>query len=383
MSGLCSKMRVLIVSYEWPPIGGGSGRALFELVAELAELDVQFAVLTSHEGNGMVVDSVGEAHPVFKVGCRKGALHYWTRREVIRWVVGARRLARKLLRDGRYEYNLAHVWAGLPSGWAISKSMPYIVSLRGSDVPGFNRRLSWDHRITGLWLRGLWRRAAAIVANSAGLRDLANRFEPIDAAVIPNGVNRSLFGLVTDRKVRTPLRLLSVGRLIPRKRMTLAIETLAALRGDGTEAVLRIVGDGPEQESLSAQAQRLGVAEMTEFVGQDTYDKMPEHYAWGDVYLAVSEHEGMSNAMLEGLSTGLPVAAAEHEGAEMLPEQWRVGGDPRALAELVGRIAAAYDENVRKADEIARRFSWAAVAKQYLELYRKVYDETALPSVSV
>ena len=68
--------------------------------------------------------------------------------------------------------------------------IPYIVSLRG-DVPGF-RPYDFQvyHRLVAPFLRVIWRNAAAVVANSGGLRQLAQAFDArIEIPVIPNGID--------------------------------------------------------------------------------------------------------------------------------------------------------------------------------------------------
>ena len=64
--------------------------------------------------------------------------------------------------------------------------LPYILSLRGSDVPGYNQRLSFDYRLLSGLFRRIWTQASMVVANSRGLKKLANIFMPdLDIKVIP------------------------------------------------------------------------------------------------------------------------------------------------------------------------------------------------------
>lgn len=84
-----------------------------------------------------------------------------------------------------------------PAAWLIRQllGVPYVVSLRGGDVPGFlYDGISLYHRLAGPVIGFLWRRAAVVVANSDGLAALARAFAPdVPVAVIPNGVDSAGF----------------------------------------------------------------------------------------------------------------------------------------------------------------------------------------------
>ena len=84
------------------------------------------------------------------------------------------------------------------------RGIPYVVSLRGGDVPGFRPYDFWlYHKIAVPWLHLIWHGASAVVANSQGLYDLARAFDHgIEIAIVPNGVDAREFQLhLLERKV--------------------------------------------------------------------------------------------------------------------------------------------------------------------------------------
>ena len=142
-----------------------------------------------------------------------------------RWVT--RRVYDNLLKENHYD--LAHAFFAFPSAWLCYrrvKQLPYLISLRGSDVPGYNERLGLDYKLLSGLFHRIWSAAAGVVANSRGLSDLASAFMPaLDIKVIPNGVDTERFFPATE-KPSSPTRLLAVGRLIPRKRTDLLLIAL-------------------------------------------------------------------------------------------------------------------------------------------------------------
>ena len=93
-----------------------------------------------------------------------------------------------------------HVFFGVPTGavgLAVNrlKGIPYLLSLRGGDVPGFmGKELEKLHSFTMPLTRQVWGRAGAIVANSEGLCELAQRTVPDrKIEIVPNGVDLEAF----------------------------------------------------------------------------------------------------------------------------------------------------------------------------------------------
>jgi glycosyltransferase involved in cell wall biosynthesis len=190
-------MKILMLNYEFPPIGGGGGQAHLALLRQYAErqdLDVQ--VLTSAPKPGLSAEEFAPNIRIYKVGIHKRDLHVWRRGEVMAWLFQAGSFYHGLVRQEKYD--LVHAFFGFPTGWLCyrsAKRLPYIISLRGSDVPGANARLKLDYKILGpLVFKPIWRNASALVACSEGLKDRALQFLPSAAIeVIPNGVDLERF----------------------------------------------------------------------------------------------------------------------------------------------------------------------------------------------
>ncbi|MBQ7214118.1 MAG: glycosyltransferase [Bacteroidales bacterium] len=129
---------------------------------------------------------------------------------------------------------------------------------------------------------------------------------PVDCAEI----NRlAAFG----RPGKTRFTICMAGRLNPQKRYDRALEVAALLKQDGRGFVLRILGDGSEEQRLRTLAQQLGVTGCVEFMG---FVRPPYPYmADADVFLNTSEAEGYPLTLCEALCLGLPVVATDISGA--------------------------------------------------------------------
>jgi len=378
-------MKILMLNYEFPPIGGGGGQAHWALLQQYAgRPDLEVDVLTSAPKPGVYMDRPAGNVMIFKIGIRKRNLHVWKRGEVIEWLLKAGECHRRLVKTG--DYDLTHAFFGFPTGWLSYRTrrrLPYIISLRGSDVPGANARLQLEYKVLGpLVFKPIWKRASALVACSAGLKSRAQRFLPsAEIEVIPNGVDLEHFhpaGAGPAMQADSPLRLLTVGRLSATKRLPLLVGMVELLRSQDCRAELTIVGGGALESDLRRLIRDKGLGDAVTLAGRCDAEEMPEIYRQHDVLVSASMQEGMSNAMLEAMASGLPIVTTRCEGVdELISDNGLVVDDPSpaALAAAVRKLA--HDRKTLKTMSLAARkkaegFGWSVAAESYLRLYAKV-----------
>ena len=371
-----------MLNYEFPPIGGGAGHAHRCLLERLsARQDLCMDVLTSGLDKGVHTEAMGSSVTIHRVGIHKKHLHRWKRHEVIEWLWRAGRTYRRLIKE--QSYDLVHAFFAFPSGWLCYGTrhiLPYIISLRGSDVPGRNQRLSLDYKLLGPTVfKPIWSRAAAIVACSGGLRERALRFLPsASIEVVPNGVDLDFYypskhtGQASER-----CRLITVGRLSETKRVSWLIDAVERLM-QRDRLTLTVVGGGALYDGLVRTVAQKGLSHVVTFTGRIESERMPELYREHDVFVSASMQEGMSNAMLEAMASGLPIVTTACEGIEELIKDNGVvvpSDHVDALVEAIGRLVRQTDKRHEMAHAARGRalcFDWDVVADRYLEIYRRL-----------
>ncbi|MHC4789901.1 MAG: glycosyltransferase family 4 protein [Planctomycetota bacterium] len=374
------KIKILMLNYEFPPIGGGAGKANLCLLKEYTNnSQLSIDVLTSAPKPGSTQEQLGENINIYKAGVHKKNLHYWRKSEVIEWLLKAQFHYRKLLREN--DYDLVHAFFGFPTAWLCYRTankLPYIISLRGSDVPGYNIRLGLDYKLMSGLFRKIWSSAAEVVANSNGLQQLANKFMPdLNISVIPNGVDTTRFYPPDTKKTGDRLKLLTVSRLISRKRLDLLLEATKQANELGANVELNIAGEGNLMKQLKKSAKQFGIAEQVHFMGRIPSEKMPEIYRDNDVFVMSSLHEGMCNAMLEAMASGLPIITTRCEGVEELINDNGIvveKAQSDEIAKAINKLTTdqqAYKQMSVAARQRAEKFSWKNVAHQYTQLYDK------------
>jgi len=373
-----------MLNYEFPPIGGGAGNAHLHLLKEYVRYNdlLKIDVLTSGPRPGFTVEDFAGNITIYKVGVHKKGLHYWRKIEVLEWLLKARFHYRKLLREN--DYDLAHAFFGFPTGWLCYQTagaLPYIISLRGSDVPGYNIRLGLDYKLLSGLFRRIWSAAAVVVANSNGLRKLALEFMPaLNIRVIPNGVDTERFHPSEKQNLARPIKALTVCRLIGRKRIDLLIKAIALAKKLDTDIHLNIAGEGNLMGQLQKLANELNVGDSVTFMGRVSAEQMPQLYRDNDVFVMSSAHEGMSNAMLEAMASALPIITTRCEGVEELVKDNGIvveNSQAEEIAKAIKNLAddkQAYRQMSAAARKQAEKFSWQFVAERYLDYYSTIVN---------
>lgn len=136
--------------------------------------------------------------------------------------------------------------------------------------------------------------------------------------VIYNAVELETEITPAEIPLSTPIKLVTVGRLVPWKRVDGIIEAIANLDHVG----LMVVGEGPERSRLEELVSSLGVAERVYFAGYRKKAETLALMAAGDVFVLNSTYEGLPHVVLEAMLLGLPVVATAVGGT---PEVVRDG----------------------------------------------------------
>jgi glycosyltransferase involved in cell wall biosynthesis len=211
------------------------------------------------------------------------------------------------------------------------------------------------------------------------LRDLGLRRDRF--TFIPNGVPASTYALSGQRDYGKQRTFLYVGRLSRQKRVDLLLLAFSLLKENDRCTSLHIVGDGPDKRELVFLAGRLGIANRVFFYGSIAPEEVSSHYSRHTIFLLSSRDEGQPNALLEAMSSGMPVIVTASGGAEYLADE-TMGficpqNDPVAVASAMSRMLEMPAEQLARMGALARRkaqskFDMNDVAQQYLDLFAKL-----------
>ena len=169
----------------------------------------------------------------------------------------------------------------------------------------------------------------------------------------------------------------TVGRLVPVKAFEVLIEAMAHVVRRQPEAVLLLVGEGPERERLVEVAERANIASHVRFVGHTS--AVVPYYQAMDVYVNSSHSEGISNSILEAQACGVPVVATAVGGNPEILRHAGIGGMlvPPGVPEPLGEALARILEDRRGLPErraaarrnVVENFSLRSMIENYKNIY--------------
>jgi phosphatidylinositol alpha-1,6-mannosyltransferase len=327
--------RQLLLSYDFPPIGGGIAR----LTGELAKRYPKGTLLVStgeYPGSSQFDSQLGNR--VDRVGVKSTRLR--TLQGLVAWSHRAVRLARSFGPHFVWCGNLKP--AGFPALWLRRRAgYPYGILLYGSEL------LLLQHRIrTSRWKRWPARlivgEAAVLVAISDWTRRLCLEVlaelgwspREIEVRTIPLGTDPLHFrpGLDTGAvRARYGLDqgrwLLTVARLVGHKGIDTGLRVLAALRETHPDLRYGVVGSGPRQTELEGLARSLGIMDRVRFLTHVPDADLPSIYNCAEIYLGLSRPEGLLSegfgiSLSEASACGIPVIGAKAGG---IPDAVRDG----------------------------------------------------------
>ena len=374
--------KILILNYEFPPLGGGGGRVSISLGKGFLEQGYEVDVITSMYDGLLRNENVEgiNVHRVTIFGRKKKQTASFL--SMLTFLISGSLCGIRLCRKNNYAFINTHfVLPTGPLGFFLSKlfRIKNILSLLGGDIYDPSKKSSPHNSFyMRLVVRNLLNQADRVVALSSDIRKNAVRFYKPEKGitVITNSyepfvfesVPRISLGLQENNRY-----LISIGRVVPRKGFDYLIKSLALLDND---VELLIIGDGTEKEALTALSRELGLSERVHLLGEVSEEEKFQYLSNADIYVLSSLHEGLGIVLQEAMQVGLPIVATNYGGQVDLIED-KVNGllvEPRnemALAEVIGQLLVTtelYKEISSNNTEKLKEFRTAVIIRKYLEL---------------
>lgn len=241
-----------------------------------------------------------------------------------------------------------------------------------------------------------------VVTICAGLRDdlIARGTTPERISIMPNGVDLELFGkpLERDEEFASSLGLGKgpvigfIGSFYDYEGIDDLIAAMPALLARHPDAHLLLVGGGPCDAALKAQAEALGLGEAIRFTGRVPHQEVERYYALMDVMAYPRKRSRLTDLVtplkpLEAMAQGKLVAASDVGGHRELVRDGETGvlfapDSPQACAEALAGLLADREKwsNLREAGRnyVKTRHDWSINVQRYQDVY-----QILLPTVAI
>ena len=376
-------MNILIVNYEYPPIGGGAASASKQMAEELTRQGHFVGVLTSayHDLRGETKEG-----DVIVYRCNSARKQQFQSNvfEMLSYIFKASFVIGKLIKKWKIDHTIVYFsFPGGPVGLVgkLFYKIPYIVSLRGGDVPGAEPGLKTIHFFLTPLRRLILSKSKAVVANSWSLMQMAMKTDKRHYHVINNGIDTNYFSPSTENKnTQKSCEFLFVGRMQPQKNLFYLFDRIAELKNKTTKPfVFNIAGDGYQRQELESYALKLGIDQIIIFHGWLGKQELLALYQKADCIVNPSLYEGMSNVLLEAMACAVPVIASHVTGNDALVENKWTGylfdlDKPEELIDLLVSVVEdpamikPLGENARR--QVIKNYSWHKIVEEYVMLLK-------------
>lgn len=373
-------MKILIVSHEYPPVGGGGANACINLAREYVAAGHKVTVLTVwYEGleNSECIDGVN----IIRVRSKRKYLDHCSFTEMFDYLLKAFAQINSIVKSERY--NVCQVFFAIPSGpigYYLKKryDIPYVIRFGGGDIPGAQKRFKYIYKILTPFIKVIWRNAEYLVANSEELKRKALAFyAKRDVQIITNGVDENIFSPDEADKRRDRIELLFVSRLIEGKGLQYVIPKLNEVKAIVNKEIhLTIVGEGPYRNELEKITLDSNADAIVSFCGFKKKEDLIPYYQNADVFILPSLSEGMPNVVLEAMASGLPVVMTPCGGSKELIDDNGFIVDIKDFCTPI--IQLCKDEKLRVSmgkkgrERVRKYFSWGEKASEYLNLFNNI-----------
>jgi glycosyltransferase involved in cell wall biosynthesis len=376
-------MRILVLIHEFPPVGGGGGRAAYDICKQLVRRGHQVLVLTAHL-KGLPLRERVDGIQVVRIPSLRTASYSASVPAMAAYILLG--LWHGLAHIRRFRPDLLHVHFALPAGalgWALSAltGIPYVLTAHLGDVPGGVPEKT-DH-----WFRYLlpftppiWKKASRVTAVSHYTRQLALRCYPVEIGVIYNGVEAPAARPVARQPGSIP-QIAFAGRFVSQKDPLLIVRTLSALRDLDWRCVL--LGDGELFEAVEQSIHAAGLEGRFTLTGWVTPEEVLAWFAKSDILFMPSLSEGLPVVGVQALANGLAVVASHIGGFLDIVEEGQNGflkqpGDQAGFAEALRKLltdAALLRQFQEASLRKASQFDITRIAAQYETIFKEVIHD--------
>jgi glycosyltransferase involved in cell wall biosynthesis len=373
-------MNILILNYEYPPLGGGAGVISHHIAKELSDLGHRVVFITAWYEDLKQIEII-DGIEIIRLQSKRKVIYKSSPYEMLSWVRKSKIFLSEYLKNENFNICIANFTIpGGEVGRFIKNNfgIPYIIISHGHDIPWFfPRQMFFYHVFTYNWIKNICKKSSCVFVQSEAMQLNAERFlskTKTPVIKIANGCNIERF--IPDYSKRTKVfKILFAGRLVQQKDPMTFLKSISLLETFGFEFSVTVAGDGPYLKKMKSFVNNNGLSGKVVFTGWINMERIIEEYQSASLFVASSLQEGMSVAIMESISCGLfTLTTPVSENTRLI--SIGVNGDLFDSGNFISLAEKIKDfyynkflEGYKIPDEIIKNFkytyNWAGVVGEY------------------
>ena len=373
-------MRILVLNYEFPPVGGGGGRVAEDICRVLAKRGHNIRVQTAHV-KGLPRVEERDGYAIYRTPSLRRRADRCTFWEMGTFVV--MNLLPSMRHAVTWKPDVVHAHFAVPTGvlgWIINLAtgIPYVLTTHLGDVPGgVPEHTDRIFRVVKPLTVPIWQRAAAVTAVSEYIWKLALQSYDVPIETIHNGIDLSKCKQ-SPLLPHHPKRLVFAGRFDPQKNLVFFINVLRRI--SDLEWEMDMIGDGPLMGTVRDKLQAVGLAERVHLQGWVDHATVETIMSQSDILVLPSTSEGMPVVGVEALAHGLAILGSDIGGLADVVQDGVNGFlctvNEADAFERALRTMLTSDDLLRKmkgeSRQLAHKFDLQAIVTRYEEIFEAV-----------
>ncbi len=307
-------MRILVLNYEFPPVGGGGGRVAEDICHSLAKRGHEIRVITAYVKNLPKIEQKNgyKIFRIFSFRQRKETCTVWEMAFFLGFA-----LLPCLKQAIIWKPDVIHVHFAVPTGVLaylvnLITRIPYVLTVHLGDVPGgVPEQTNRLFKIIKPLTIPIWQRASAIIAVSNFIRELALKSYDVTIETLFNGIELNKYRQNT-LPVNNPKRIVFVGRFERQKNLIFLLDVLTSVSDLDWE--LDMLGDGPLMLAVQQKLEQTNLTKKVRLHGWVNQTAVDTIMSQADILVLPSTSEGMPVVGALALAQGLAILGSDIGG---------------------------------------------------------------------
>ncbi len=366
-------MRILMLNYEYPPLGGGAAPVTEEIAKNFALKGHEIDVVTMGYKN-LPATEIRDGITIHRVPCIRSQESKCEFHEMLSFLPIGFWKSRQLVKQNTYD--IVHTHFIIPTGvisYLLNKlyKLPYIVTAHGTDVPGHNpdKFNSLHTFILPIWKKIIVNSFKVISPSEYLGKLITESYPKTSLEVIPNGFD---YHRIRPDRVKDK-RILISSRLLKMKGIQYFIECLGCIN---TDWEIVIAGDGVYRKKLEYMAESSNLNIM--FTGWIKKDVLQDLLETSAIYVFTSSHENCPVALQEAMAAGCAIIASKYNGTSEVIGDSGITIDPKDQNEFVQKLNKLLNNKelrdslgTKARERIETQYDWGIISDKYIEIFNK------------
>jgi glycosyltransferase involved in cell wall biosynthesis len=383
-------MNLLVLNYEYPPLGGGAGVITQNISERMAEAGHKVTVVTTWYKNEKETEETGNLK-IIRLKSKRKHTYKSNIFEMLSWIKESKKFLKTFCREEKFDLCFANfaIPGGIVALYLKKKfGLKYTIISHGHDIPWrYPKQMLHLHMATYFRIKKICLESEINFVQTEEMKENIDKFLGKKYAaknvLIPNGIGTKPF--VPDYTMRSnQFKILFTGRLVDQKGPLTFLKAIKLYSERNKDFIVHIIGDGMLRSKMEDYVKSQGLKGIVKFCGWVSKDQIVKEYQSAHVNVISSVFEGMSIAVFESLACGCFLITTPIDTIKQVinPDENAVIVNFQSPKEIEEQLEYYYNKKFLKnyivpdrlISKLITRYDWDNIVKEYQTVFKKILN---------